>query len=147
LRRNLCPGTSHRTIRTCRNTLGQNVPDHVPRDVSQPKIAAAVTVRELRVIDTKEVQDRRAQVVHVHRLLDSLESEVIGCAVDSAALHAATRHPHREAKRVVIPAALLRRVPANLTDRSPPEFRSADDQGLVEETARLEILDHRGKWL
>jgi hypothetical protein len=44
--------------------------------VGEPEIAPAVPVGELRVIDPEQVENRRVQIVHVHRPVDGLESEI-----------------------------------------------------------------------
>ena len=86
---------------------GDDVVQHRSRHVRQPEVAAAVLIGQLGVIDAHQVQDRGVQVVHVHRLLDRLEPEVVGRAVGDAALHAAAGEPHAEPERVVIAAALI----------------------------------------
>jgi len=42
---------------------------HDSGNVRRPDIAAGTRERELRVIDPEQVEDRRAQVAHVHRFL------------------------------------------------------------------------------
>ena len=69
--------------------LRGDVPHDVSRHIRQPEVAAAVAVRELRVVQTHQVQDGGMQVVIVHRLLDGLETEVVGGALYEAALDAA----------------------------------------------------------
>ena len=41
----------------------------------------------------KAMQDRRLQVVDVHRILDDVETKVVGPPVANARLHAAAGHP------------------------------------------------------
>ena len=88
------------------------------------------------------------QIVHVHGLLDRLEPEVVGRAVNRAALHAAPCKPHGEAERVVVAAV---RNPAaacpDLLHRRAPEFRAADNQRVLQQPARFQVLDHRGERL
>ena len=78
----------------------------LPADVRQAEVAAAVAIGELGVVDAEQVQHGRVQVVDVHRLLDRLEAEVVGRAVDRSALDAAAGQPHREAERIVVAAVL-----------------------------------------
>jgi N-sulfoglucosamine sulfohydrolase len=46
------------------------------------------------VVDAEQVQQRRVEVVHVHRVRDDVVAEVVGLAVDEPGLHAAAGHPH-----------------------------------------------------
>src|SRR5688500_20283758 len=88
------------------------------------------------------------QIVHVNRLLDRLEAEIVGRAVDRSALYAGAGEPHRKSERVVIAAVLDGAcAAADLADGRPAELGAAYDQRLVEEAARLEIPDHRRKRL
>src|SRR5439155_10133947 len=80
--------------------------DDIPRDVGQPEVAATVTVRELRVLDSHQIKDGCVYVADVDRFLDSLETEVVGCSVYRASLDRATRKPHREAEGTRIAARL-----------------------------------------
>ena len=56
----------------------------VPVDVGQAEVAAAVAVRQLLVVEAHQVQDRRVQVVDVDAVLDRVEAELVGRAVDHA---------------------------------------------------------------
>src|SRR5438105_1986424 len=78
--------------------LRDDVVDDGARDVREPEVAAAVPVRQLRVIDAEQVEDGRVQIVHVNRFLDGLEPEVVRRAVNRAAFHATAGEPHREAE-------------------------------------------------
>jgi hypothetical protein len=43
-----------------------DVVNHIPRYVGQPKVAAAVAVREFRMIDSQQIKDRGMNVVDVY---------------------------------------------------------------------------------
>src|SRR5262249_6463894 len=116
--------------------LRNNLVNHVARNVREPEVAAAVTIGQLRVIDAEQVKDRRVQIVYVDRFLDGLEPEVVGRAVDRAALDAAAREPHREAERVVVAAVLdAAGAGADLHDWRPPELGPAHHQRVLEQSA------------
>src|SRR5690349_18471161 len=83
---------------------GDNVVDDAAINVRQPKIPTAESIRQPLVIESKEVQDRGMQIVHVHLVLNCEVTEVIGGAVAVARLHPAARQPDRVSMRVVIPA-------------------------------------------
>ena len=78
----------------------------VSGDVGKPEIAAAIAIGQLSVIDAHQVQDGGVDVVDVDRLLDRLEAEFVGGAVDRAAFHRAAGQPHGESEGIVIAAAL-----------------------------------------
>ena len=56
------------------------------------------------MVEAHQVQDRGVQVVDVDPVLDGLQAELVGRAVDHAALDAAAGQPHREAQAVVVAA-------------------------------------------
>src|SRR3954466_15242797 len=102
---------------------GDDVVDYGTGHVGEAEIAAAVAIGQLRVIDAEQVENRRVEIVDVHRLVNSLEAEVVGGAVDHSTLDAAPGPPHREAERVVIPPIL--RLPGAAADfhhRRPSEL-------------------------
>src|SRR3954462_4707420 len=123
---------------------GDDVVDHGTGHVGEAEIAAAVAIGQLRVIDAEQVEDRRVEIVNVHRLVDRLEAEVVGGAVTHPPLDPAPAQPHREAERVVIPPVLgLPRAAADFHHRRPSELGPAHDERVLEEAARFQVLDHR----
>ena len=76
-------------------------------DVGQPEVAAIETVRQLLVVETQQVKDGRMQIVDMHAVLDSMVTEVVGGAVNHAALDAASREPHRVAVGIVVATIAL----------------------------------------
>ena len=80
--------------------------NHTAVDIGQTEVTAGVAVGQSFVVETHEVQNRRVQVMNVHRVLDSLKTKFIGRAVDDSPLHPATGEDHREAGRVVVAAQL-----------------------------------------
>ena len=80
------------------------------------------------------------EVVDRERVLDDVVAELVGLAVDLAALGAAAGHPHGETARVVVAAVVLLGESALAVDRAA-EFAAPDDEGVVEHPALLEILD------
>ena len=59
---------------------------HLAVHVGQAEVAAGVAVGELLVVEAQQVQDRGVQVVDVDLVLHGLEAELVGGAVDVAAL-------------------------------------------------------------
>src|SRR4051794_7926265 len=94
----------HRRI--LRSRSRQDVSDDLAVDVGQAEVAARVAEGQLLVVEAEQVQDRGMEVVHAHQGLHGLEPEVIGRAVDRAALDAAPGEPDGEPVVVVVPAEL-----------------------------------------
>ncbi len=63
------------------NTSRQDLLDHLPVHVGEPEVAAGVVEGELLVVEAEKVEDRRLEVVHVHRVLGDVEAQVVGGAV------------------------------------------------------------------
>ena len=101
--------------------------------VGQSEVTALVAVREAEMIEADQMQDGGVQVVDVDFLFHGGAAELVGGAVDDAALDAAAGQPHREALAVVIAAlAALRRQRA-------AELAALDHQHLSDQAARLQI--------
>src|ERR1043165_2880556 len=80
-------------------------------------------------IKAQQVHDRGVDVSDIVRMLDGVEAELVGGAVDDATFDSATSHPHAEAKGMMVaPVAALRA-------RSTAEFRGEYDQRVVEQAA------------
>ena len=107
-------------------------------DVGQAHVAAAEAVGESLVIDAQEVQDRGVEVVDLDLVLDGVVAVVVGGAVDGAAFDPAAGQPDGEAVGVVVAAV------GSLRHRGAAEFAAPDDQGRVEQAARLEVLEQAG---
>src|SRR5215831_21238580 len=71
--------------------LHDDVFDDLAFDVRKPEIPAGVAIGELLVIHAEQVQSGRMQIVHMHRTLHNLESEIVGSPVDRSGFHAAAR--------------------------------------------------------
>src|ERR1043165_1640705 len=81
---------------------GKHFANHVARDVRQPEIAAVETIRQARVIESEQVQDRRLDVVDADAVLHRAIAEVVATAVVDAAAHTAAREEDRVGMGVVI---------------------------------------------
>src|SRR5688500_13107772 len=66
--------------------------------------AALVVEGEPHVVEAQQPEDRGVDVADVHAVLDGVEAQLVGRSDRLAALHAAARHPDREAGRVVVSA-------------------------------------------
>jgi len=72
--------------------------------VGQSKIPPAVAVRQLRVINSHQMQDGGVQIVDMNFVLDRVPAEFIRRAVNDSTLNAAAGHPHRETERMMFAA-------------------------------------------
>ena len=69
--------------------LGDDILDYFASDIGQAEIAAAVSIRQLGVVEAEKFERRGMKIVRVNGLVDRLETEVIRGAVDGAAFYAA----------------------------------------------------------
>src|SRR6185312_7819947 len=119
--------------------LREKLFDNVSGDVGQTEIAALETVRELGVIETEAIENRRVEVMDVDLVLDDVEAEVVAFADRNAGLDAAPRHPHREGVRVMVATVVTA-----LDHRRTAEFPAPDHERAVQHSALLEVLNQRG---
>ena len=83
------------------------------------------------------MQHRGVDVGDVVPVLDGVEAELVGGAVDDAPLDAAAGQPGAEALRVVVAAVGLRA-------RRAAELGAPDDDRLIEQAALLQVLEQAG---
>ena len=89
------------------------------------------------VIEAEQVEDGGVNVGHVVAILDGVEAEFVGRAVDDAALNAAAGQSDRKAVRMMIAAI------APLRAGRAAELRRDHDERLVEQAALLEVTEQR----
>src|SRR5262249_47360737 len=107
--------------------------------VGESKIAAAISIRQLLVIQTEQVENGRVQVMDVDAVVDGVHAELVGRAVHQTALDAAAGQERGEAGMMVIAAGLA--ILGGLSVRRAAEFAAPDDQGLIEQAAPLEVAE------
>lgn len=54
--------------------------DDVAVHVGEAEAAAAIMIGQFLVVDAQEVEDRGLEIMHVDRVFDGLEAEIIGSA-------------------------------------------------------------------
>src|ERR1041385_5143355 len=118
--------------------LRQDVVHDAPVDVRQAEVAARVAVGQPLVVEPQDVEERRMQVVHVHRVLHRTEPEVVGLSVGQSALHASARQPDGEGLRVVAAAVAV------LRHRRAAELPAPEDERVGEEAPPGEVLEQAG---
>ena len=92
-------------------------------------------VNQVEVVDTEEAEDGGVEVVDVHAVFNSVESDFVGGADDLAALDAASGYPHGKTGGVVVAAVTF------FGHGSATEFSSPDDEGLLKESTAFEVLE------
>ena len=95
--------------------------------VRQSEIAALVLVREVFVVNSKKVKDRRLHVVDVNRVLRNVVAQVVGFADRLTTFDTAAGKPHGEGIRVVIPPAFATQSRIIFDHRRSAEFAAPND--------------------
>src|SRR5260370_5888953 len=120
--------------------LAHYISDHFARNVGQTKIAAAIPVCEPSMVQPKEVQNRRVEVVNMDRLLHGFEPKIVRGAVRHSAFHASSGKQHGKPMTVVVTAVLHFHQPADFDRRRPSELTADDDNRVPEKPVSLQIL-------
>jgi hypothetical protein len=115
-------------------------------DVSETEITPLESVGKPMVIHAEEVQESGMQIVHVNLVFSGIKTEIIGPAVNCAWLNTATRHPNGIPMRMMISTDLVW-LESSLHHRSPTKLSAPKDQGFVEKTTLLEVLDEGNRRL
>src|SRR5207245_2506207 len=85
---------------------GENAPDNFAVYVGEAEVPTLETECQPLVVDAQAVQQRRLQVVDVHRVADDVVAVVVRRAVHNARPNTAAGQPHREAAAVVVAAVV-----------------------------------------
>ena len=76
--------------------------DHIAMHIGEAEVSAAVTVRQLRMVDPHQMQDGGVQIVNVRAILDCGESKLVSRSICHPPLHTTARHPDGEAVIIVV---------------------------------------------
>ena len=95
------------------------------------------------MIEAEQAEDRGVQVVNIDAVSRHLATDFVGFTVVHAALNTATRHPAAVSLRPVVTTAI--RIDATSRGRRTTEFSTPDDEGLVQETALLQVRNQSGR--
>src|SRR5688572_6121597 len=98
-------------------------------------------------VDPERVVDRGEELLRMDRRFDRRGAVLVGLPVDPAARDAGSGHERRVAVRPVVAAVLRVRVArgAHAEPGGPAELADRDEEGVLEEAARLEIREERGE--
>jgi hypothetical protein len=84
------------------------------------------------------MKDRSVNIGDVVAVLDRMEADLVGAAMNDAGFEATARHPCGKAERVVIAAVGV------LGSRRSPELSCEDNDGFVQEAALFQIAKQAG---
>ncbi len=108
--------------------------------VGQAELPPLELVRQPRVVEAEQVQQRRVQIVDVDAVVRRVETEVVGRAQRDARLDAAAGQPDREGVGVMIASVV-----AALHHRRAAKLAAPDHQRFVQQAEPFQILDQRGR--
>src|SRR5436190_848174 len=77
--------------------LRQQIADNPPLNIREPEIAPIISISQLFMIETEDLQDGRVQVMHMNFILHRGPAKFIRCAVDGSTFDASASQPHAEA--------------------------------------------------
>src|SRR5262245_21625882 len=129
-------GTARSKSRCPRYASGQDVLYHFAMDVGQAAFDTVVIETQALVVQAENVENRGVEIVNGGDILLGPVSEIVRCPVAKPALHSGACHPHRETLWIVVAS-----ISALLEGRHAAKFRDPDDQGVVQQAARLQILE------
>ena len=116
-------------------SLGQDIFHDVSRHVRQPEIPARVPESKALVIEAEAVEDSRVEIVSMNAIFDHASTVVVRLTVDHPRLHTASGEPAGECTAMM--TATIRTVSV----RRPPEFGRPHHERVLQQAARLKILD------
>src|SRR5262245_43502075 len=107
--------------------------DHISEHVGEAEIAALVAIRQARMLQAEQVQDRGLQVVRVNRIFADVEAQLVRGAVCHAALEATAARENRKRERVVVAAQIGAVGSAAFAEWRSSELAGPDDDGLIKQ--------------
>ena len=99
---------------------------HIAVDVGEAKVAAAMEIGEVTVINAELVENRRPQIVDRRAVLYGMVAVFVGRTIDYAVPHSTTGKPDAEAERVVVATV------TPLGERRTAKLAGPDDERLVQ---------------
>src|SRR2546425_10258175 len=106
--------------------------------IGQPSFGAVVIKGEPLVVEAKQVENSRVEVVNGGDVLDGFVTKFVGGAKTECALYTCPSQPNGEALRIMVAAAGV-----FLKSRHAAEFGDKGDQSRIEQAALFEIRDKR----
>ena len=108
--------------------------------ISQAKLAPLMRKCEPLVVESQAMQNRRLQVVHMHRIFRDVKTEIIRRAIDHARFNSAARHPNRERLRMMIAPLAAAERDVRFHHRRAAKFAAPDHQRVFEQARAVSNL-------
>ncbi len=109
-------------------------------DAGQTHVESLKFVRQVAIVDSHAVQDRRVEFVDMDRVLGDVVTEVIRLAVSDTRLDATASHPNGETSWMVVAAIILARQIALAVSRAP-KLAPPNHKSFIQHAALLEVVD------
>src|ERR1051325_6170708 len=103
--------------------LRNHLSNHISRHIRQSEIPPIEEVSQLFVIDPKQMQYCRMEVIYAHAVGHRFVAQLVRRSIERAALYAAACHPGDTRVRIVVASG-----PALLYQREPAEFSAPNNQ-------------------
>ena len=114
---------------------GEDIVDDFSVNVGQAKVSTRVSVGELQVIESEQVEHGGVEVVEVNFILDRIVPVFVCGAMADARLDATSGQEHRQCVRVVVTSIL------SLSDGCPAEFSAPEHESILEKSSLFEVTD------
>ena len=113
---------------------------HVAIHVRQSKFAPGIGVGQTFMVEAHDVKQSGVEIVNGAAVFDGVVAKLIGFSITHPAAHATACHPHGEPIGVVVASQWAFSL---LDGRRSTEFSSPDHQGIIEQSAVLQVGDQR----
>src|SRR6476660_8891465 len=110
-------------------------------NVGQTEIATLESIRELFVVEPKQLQDGGLKIMDVDFITGDGESEFIGFPITDAMFDTPAREENGETVRIMVAAEDLAGSGTAFTERCSAKFPAPNDQGFIEQSALPQIPD------
>ena len=124
----------------------QRLHDFGVLDAREALFQALKLMAETVVMDAEKMQYRCMEIAHMNWVFRDVVRKIVGLAVNHPSFGTATRHPHREAARVMI-AAIVLMGKATLAVNSAAKLAAPNYQSVLKHASRLEVLNEPGDGL
>ena len=109
-------------------------------DICQPEMPALELVGQALVVDAQTVQQRRLQIVDMHRVFHDVVAIVVGLTQTDAGLDPASGNPHGEAARMMVSAIVCVCQLALAIDGSA-KLTTPHHQSLIQKPFLFQVLN------
>jgi len=122
----------------------QHFADHATRHICQPEVSPQVLIRQLLVVQSQQMQDRRVQIVDVNATLDRPAAELVRRTMAHSGPDSGPGQQGCESIPIVFPPGSPDSARVVLKVRSPAKFARADDERILQEPSLFQIFQQSG---